>query len=264
MTIANDIVANQPESIPPPRLVPFDAPWAWLAAGWRDLWHMPILSLSYGFAFTLIAAVLAASLAARDLQALFPALAGGFLIVGPLAAVGLYEASRRLASGEPIRTVDVILAGTATRKQLLLFGAMLMFAYLLWLRIAFLLLALFLGTSALPPVSEFMHVLLFTQAGLGLLVTGSIVGGIIAAIIFAISVVSVPMLLARRTDAVSAVRASFAATLKNLQPMALWAVVIVALMLVGFTTFLVGLIVIFPLIGHATWHAYEDIYAPRR
>jgi uncharacterized membrane protein len=263
MTIANDFDASAADAVPLPRLVPFEAPWAWLAAGWRDLCQMPALSLGYGAAFMAAAALLAISLASADLQAVFPVLVGGFLLIGPLAAVGLYEASRRLTHGEPIRPSHMIRAGTAARGQLLFFGAMLMFAYLVWLRLAFLLLALFLGSTALPPLSEFMHLLLFTPAGLGLLFTGSLTGGAIAAVIFAISAVSVPLLLDRRTDAITATRASLSAIAKNPKPMALWAALIAALMTAGFATLLVGLIVVFPLIGHATWHAYEDIYTAR-
>jgi uncharacterized membrane protein len=262
MTIANDFDASEADAIPSPRLVPFEAPWAWLASGWRDLWDVPALSLGYGAAFALAAAALAASLTARDLQAIFPVLAGGFLIVGPLAAVGLYEASRRLAVGENILPADMFRAGKLARGQLLYFGAMLLFAYLLWVRIALLLLALFLGATTLPPPSEFIQLLLFTPAGLGLLIVGSMVGGGIAAVIFAVSAVSVPMLLVRRTDVVTAARASIAAITKNPKPMALWAALVVALMAAGFATLLVGLVVVFPLIGHATWHAYADIYGP--
>jgi uncharacterized membrane protein len=264
MTIASEPGLSAAGAIPPPRLIPFEAPWAWLAAGWRDLCDMPVLSLGYGAAFAIAALMLVASLAAGDLQVLFPVLAGGLLIVGPLSAVGLYEASRRHAAGEPIHPRAIIRAGTAARGQLLFFGALLMLAYLLWVRIAFLLLALFLGTTALPPPSEFVQLLLFTPAGLGLLVVGSMIGGAIAAAIFAVSAVSVPLLLAQPTDAITAARASIAAILKNPKPMALWAALIAALMAIGFATLLVGLVVVFPLIGHATWHAYEDIYAPPR
>ncbi len=261
MTIARATGTIATDAIPQPRLIPFEAPWSWLAAGWRDLWRIPVLSLGYGSAFAIAAAVLAATLAARDLQALFPVLAGGFLIVGPLAAVGLYEASRCLASGEPIHPMGIVRASLAARGQLMFFGALLMLAYLLWVRIAFLLLALFLGTTTLPPPVQFMPLLLFTPAGLGLLSVGSIIGGGIAALIFAVSAVSVPLLVAHRTDAITAARASLAAVASNPKPMALWAALIAALMAVGFATLLIGLVFAFPLIAHATWHAYEDIYA---
>lgn len=243
-----------------PRRVPFDAPWNWLAAGWRDLWTIPKLSLTYGAAFAVGAAVMAALLWVQGWNALFLALAGGFLLVGPLFGVGLYEASRKLAANERVTFSDMISAGFAAKGQLAFFGAMLAFCYLIWMQLAFLLLMLFLSGSGLPPASEFVPTLLFTPRGVSLLIVGSIVGGIIAATVFVISAVSVPSLLVERTDAVSAARASVRAVLANPKPMALWAVLIAVMMIAGFATLFIGLALAFPLIGHATWHAYRDVY----
>jgi uncharacterized membrane protein len=240
--------------------VPFDAPWAWLAAGWRDLWAMPHVSIAYGALFAAAAMLLAVGLWAIGAPSLFLALAGGFLLIGPFVAVGLYEASRRLAAGEVPSLGDVVAAGLGARGELAFFGAILAFAFFVWLQLAFLLLMLFLGTSEVPPASTFMHTLLFTPQGLGLLIVGSIIGGIIAVVIFAISAVAVPMLLEKEVDAVTAARASIAAAVHNPKPMALWAALILAITAAGFATLLVGLAISFPLIGHATWHAYADIY----
>jgi uncharacterized membrane protein len=137
---------------------------------------------------------------------------------------------------------------------------MLLFLFLIWLQLALFLFMLFFGTTALPPASEFMYLLLLTPRGTGLLVVGSIIGGAIAAFVFSISVVGVPLLLATQTDAVSAAKASFAAVARNPKPMALWAVLIAAIMAAGFMLMLVGLVIALPLIGHATWHAYQDVY----
>jgi uncharacterized membrane protein len=252
------------EGAPRPRSVPFDAPWAWLAAGWRDVWAMPQVSIAYGAFFTAAAALLAVGLWVVGAPSLFLALAGGFLLLGPFVAVGLYEASRRLAGGEEPSLSEVVTAGLAARGELAFFGAILAFAFFVWLQIAFLLLMLFLGTSEVPPASTFMHTLLFTPRGLGLLIVGSIIGGLIAVVIFAISAVAVPMLLEKEIDAVTAARASIAAAVHNPKSMALWAALIVVIMGAGFATLLVGLAISFPLIGHATWHAYADIYGSRR
>lgn len=249
-----------PDGVPSPRVVPFDAPWEWLAAGWRDLWQEPVLSLGYGAAFAIVAGLLLATLSLDGIPALFPTLAGGFLLIGPVCAVGLYEISRRLGRHEPIELGDVVGAGVEARGQLAFFGSFLMFLLVAWMWLAFLLLMLFLGTSGVPPPSEFMRTLLFTPKGLGLLVVGSICGGLLAVLVFAISALSVPMLLVRRMDAVSAARASVAAVVANPKTMALWAALIVVMMAAGFATFLVGLVIAFPLIGHATWHAYVAIY----
>lgn len=243
-----------------PRRVAFDAPWGWLASGWRDLWQAPGVSLAYGGAFALAAFVLVLGLWRQEAQSLFLVLAGGFLLIGPLVAVGLYEASRRLARGEKIALRDVVWAGLSAEGQLGFFGAILLFAFMVWLQIAFLLLMLFFGSSGLPDPSALMQALLLTPRGLGLLVVGTLAGAVLAAIVFAISAVAIPYLLERRTDAVSAARASIAAVAHNPKPMALWAALIVVIMGAGFATLLVGLIVAFPLIGHATWHAYAAIY----
>jgi uncharacterized membrane protein len=114
-----------------------------------------------------------------------------------------------------------------------------------------------------PPASEFVPTLLFTPHGLGLLVTGTIVGAVIAFIVFAISAISVPLLMTQRIDAVTAMAASVAAVRLNPKAMMLWAALIAGLMALGIATIFAGLVVVFPLIGHATWHAYRDLAKDR-
>ena len=249
-----------PSALRAPARVPFDAPWMWLAAGWRDLWQTPQIGLVYGAAFALGACGLALALYAVGAHALFPALGGGFLLLAPFLAMGLYETSRRLAAGEPVSLGRAMGAGFAARGQLSFFGVVLMVVFLVWLELAFILLVLFMGGRGLPPPSEFVATLLFTLPGLGLLIVGSIVGGLLAALVFAISAVAVPMLLVEQTDAVTAMRASVRAVAANPKPMALWAALIAVMIGAGFVTLLAGLIVAFPLVGHATWHAYRTIY----
>jgi uncharacterized membrane protein len=240
------------------RRVAFDAPWAWLAAGWRDLWTVPAISLAYGALFATIAAGLALGLTVGGMEALILALGGGFLLIGPIAAVGLYETSRRLEAGERV-TMGALLEGArAAPGQLGFFGAVLAFCHFIWLQLASLLFMLFFGGRPIPPVSDFVPTLLFTPHGLGLLVTGTIVGGAVAAVVFTISVVSVPLLMTRRIDAVSAMAASARTVAVNWQPMALWAALIAGFMALGIATLFVGLVVMFPLVGHATWHAFRD------
>lgn len=239
--------------------VAFDAPWNWLAAGWRDMWRVPRISLTYGALFAALSVALTLGLLMTGLPSLVMAMAGGFLLIGPAAAVGLYETSRRLENGEQPRLGEILKAGLRAPGQLGFFGAILAFLYIVWLQLAFLLFMLFLGSRGLPPPSEFVPTLLFTPHGLGLLVAGTIVGSVLAAAAFAISVISVPLLLARRTDAITAISASLTAVVANPKPMALWAALIAGFMALGIATLYVGLIVAFPLIGHATWHAYRDL-----
>ena len=109
------------------------------------------------------------------------------------------------------------------------------------------------------PASELVAALLLTNHGLGLLVTGTVVGGMLAVVVFSISVISVPLLMTERVDAVTAIAASLRAVWLNPKAMALWAGLIASFMALGLASLFVGLIVAFPLIGHATWHAYRDL-----
>jgi uncharacterized membrane protein len=239
--------------------VSFEAPWEWLAAGWRDLWTHPAISLSYGAVFAVAAGVLVAAMMQEGWQAAVPALAGGFLLIGPMLAVGLYEESRRLEAGEPIDPRDIMLVGVRSPGQLAMLGVLLLIIFFVWIEVAFGLFTEFLGAREMPPMAEFLTTLLFTPRGVGLLVAGTAAGAVLAAVVFAITAVSVPLLMVREVDVVSAAMASLTAVRLNLRPMALWAALIAGMMAVGFATLFVGLIVLFPLIGHATWHAYKDL-----
>lgn len=243
------------------RRIPFDAPWYWLAAGWRDLWTAPLISIGYGFLFALIALGLTAGLTVVGWQALILPLAGGFLLLGPLAAVGLYEVSRRLERGESVRVQDIVAALRNAPGQVRFFGAVLAFVFFVWGNLAFTLLMGFLGPSVLLPLSEFVRILLFTPQGLGLLVAGTAVGGILAVIVYAISAISVPLLMTREVDVVTAMLASLEAVLENPRPMVLWGALIAGFILLGVATGFVGFVVAFPLIGHATWHAFRALVA---
>jgi uncharacterized membrane protein len=241
------------------RRIPFDAPWDWLAAGWRDLCSVPQVSLAYGAAFAVLALAIAAGLLQFGMQSLILALAGGFLLIGPLVAVGLYETSWRLETGKPISLREVAFAGLKAPGQLGFFGVILTFAFAVWVQLAFLMFMLFMGSRVLPPANEFVPTLLFTPHGLGLLVAGTVVGGVLATIIFSISAISVPLLLTRPVDAVTAMAASVEAVVKNPKPMALWAALIASFMALGTASLFVGLAIAFPLIGHATWHAFRSL-----
>ncbi|MEM9027682.1 MAG: DUF2189 domain-containing protein [Pseudomonadota bacterium] len=241
------------------RSVAFEAPWDWLSAGWVDLWRHPGVSLTYGAAFSCIAVGLLIGLFQYGWQSMILALGGGFLILGPFVAVGLYDVSRRIEAGEPVSLSTAAAAASRAKGQLSFMGAILFFAFFVWVQIALLLFMLFIGTTGFPPPSQFIPTLLFTLQGLGLLVVGTSVGAAIASVIFVMTVVSVPMLLEQEVDAVTAMATSYAAVRANPHAMALWAALIAGFIALGLATMLVGLVFAFPLIAHATWHAYRDI-----
>lgn len=239
--------------------ISMNAPWEWLAKGWADLWKKPALSLGYGLVFSAGAAALTVALTYMELTAYIFIFAGGFMLIGPMMAVGLYELSRRHAHDEPATLTDIMFVKTRAPGQLSFIALALLLAFLAWIRIASLLVALVFGITGFPPLSEFIPTLLFTWPGLALLSFGSLVGGLIAFGIFAISATSVPLLMVRKVDAMTAIILSIKAVKTNFWPMLLWAWLIALMMAFGFGTLYFGLMFVFPLIGHATWHALNDL-----
>lgn len=260
MSATNEINKDGgPDPMPTVRRIAKDAPWEWLAAGWRDMWATKSISLLYGFVFAAIASALTLAMTALNLSSLVITLGAGFILLGPVLAVGLYEMSRRLEAGETIVLKEVIMVRTKSPAQLMFLGMMLMIAFLVWIRVATLLFALFYGLQGFPPLSQFLSELLFTARGLALFTVGCAVGGVLAMIVFAISAISVPLLMVRNVDAVSAMLLSIEAVRKNLVPMILWAWLIALMIGFGIATLFAGLIITFPLIGHATWHAFQAL-----
>jgi len=248
-----------PSETPEIRKVAFDAPWEWLAAGWRDVRAAPQISLAYGAVFAVFAYVGVLELTRFEALPLLLPLAFGFLLVGPIFAAGLYEISRRRELGEPITYRAVAHAVWAQRDQLASFGVLLLVLYFFWMNVAFLLFMLFFGPANFPPPAEFINALLFTGHGRGLLAAGMAAGAVFAAGAYTISVIAAPMIFDRKVDAVTAMIASAQAVWKNLPAMILWAVLIAALTALGLVTLFAGLVITFPLIGHATWHAYKEL-----
>ncbi len=240
------------------RAVSMDDPLTWLSAGWRDMQRAPVLSLGYGLAFVLIAFAGTAVLWKAGLELLIPVLAGGFGLVGPLLAVGLYEISRRIESGEPLTVRNVVFVKTAEPLQLAYMGFALLFMYFVWLRTAMLIYAGFAQYSYIP-LDQFPLFLFGTPAGLSLLVVGTGIGAFFAMIVFAATALSVPMLMDRHVDVITAMTASVRIVANNLGPMLIWAWLIAFMIAFGCATLFLGLIVAFPVLGHATWHAYRSL-----
>lgn len=241
------------------RRVPLDAPWEWLAKGWRDLCAMPAVSALYGGSVAMIAWLLAGYLRSIDAGALLPVAAAGYALVAPVLAAGLYQASRLREANESVTVQKIFAIPADAYGRLAFFGVPLLLAYFVWVLVAFVLLMLFLGTSAVPPADRLFHTLLFTNQGLGLLFTGTFAGALLAFGIFSMSTVAVPMLLERDVNVVSALATSVRAVSFNFGPMLLWAGLIAGFVALGMLTLFVGLAVAFPLLGYATWHAYRDL-----
>jgi len=234
----------------------------WLSAGWKDFWIRPASSLCYGVSVFLLLALCAWGLVAFGLDyILFPALAG-FMIVAPFLAIGLYEKSRAIEEGRPFDFVSMLIVRPRAGAQVFFTGLLLCLLMLLWMRAAVLLYALFFGVTPFPGLDRITDMLFGTAYGWTMLAVGTAIGGIFAAFAFAISVFSVPMLLDRRVDALTAMATSMKLVWNNTGPMVAWGAMVILLFAVGVVTGFVGMIIVFPLLGHATWRAYRAV-APR-
>lgn len=235
------------------------AAFSWLAAGWRDLTVQPLTSLIYGALVFLVSLAIVVGLFTLGWDhILFPAFAG-FMVVGPLLATGLYEKSRRIAAGEPVGLTQMIVVRPKSGGQILFTGVLLCLLMLLWMRAAVIIYALFFGLRPFPGLDHIVPMLFTTPTGWAMLIVGSLVGGLFAAFSFAISAFSIPMLLNERIDALTAMGTSTALVWNNLPVMLTWGAIVLGMFLVSLATGLVGLIVVFPLLGHGTWHAYQAI-----
>jgi uncharacterized membrane protein len=258
-TIDKTEAAPVPLALQRRRNLPASAAFGWLAKGWRDLWNGPAPSLAYGLAVFAVSLGIVWGLFSLGLDyILFPALAG-FMVVGPLVAIGLYQKSRDLEEGRPASLDRMIFVRAASGGQVWFTGAILCLLMLVWMRAAVIIYALFFGLRPFPGLDHIVPMLMGTPEGWGMLVVGTAVGGLFAAFSFAISTFAVPMLLAEKTDAFTAMGTSISLVWNNLPVMIAWGAIVLVLFLVSIATGLVGLIIAFPLLGHATWHSYKAI-----
>ena len=231
-------------------------PWHWLKLGWQDLSGSPGASLAYGVFYAAVGYLILAY--ALDRPYLFTAAISGFMLIGPVAAAGLYEISRRRERGEPCGLHASVTGLRHHGDSLLYFGLLLAITLILWERSSAILFALLYDAGA-PSAGNFLSDIFLSGEHLPFVIAYLLVGGVLAAVVFALSVVSVPMLMDRDTDIATAMMTSARAVAHNPAPMALWAAILVGAMALGFATLMVGMVVLLPLIGHATWHAYKEL-----
>jgi uncharacterized membrane protein len=180
------------------------------------------------------------------------------MIVGPFMGLAFYEVSRRRASGEPITFGTIATAITRNPRHFGVMGFILLLILLTWIRIGAMIFMLYWGMDP-PPLHDLIVNTFLRPESLPFLVLGTAVGAVFAGLTFAVSVVSIPMMLDRRVDVLTAVVTSVRVVRHNPAVMLFWAILIVGFVGVGIATLFLGLIVALPLIGHASWHAYKDL-----
>jgi len=234
------------------------APLRWISRGFDDFRACPLPSLFYGFCFAGMGLLITTVF--EHAYQYTAALTSGFLLLGPFLAMGLYEISRRRERDEACLLAPTLTVWKRNVGNLGIFAVVLGIIFLVWARASLVIFALFY-TDEMPNLSGFLTQLLsFDNVEFLLVYFG--IGLVFATIVFAVSVVSIPLMLDRNQDAITSMLASISALAHNPLSMAMWAVMIVGLAAIGFLSFHLGLVVLMPIVGHATWHAYRDLMAP--
>lgn len=237
----------------------FDA----LSRGWADFREKPSHYVFLGLIYPIAGVVLAAWSSGADMLPLLYPLASGFALIGPVAAIGLYEISRRREAGMDTswrHAFDV--RHSPAMPSIIAIAAMLFVLFVAWLVIAQSLYAQMIGLEPPASLSAFLDGIVHTEAGWSLIMVGNAVGFVFAAIVLSTVVVSFPLLLDRDVGAVAAVQTSIRATLVNPVPVAVWGMIVAAGLVIGSIPVFVGLAVIMPVLGHATWHLYRKMVEP--
>jgi uncharacterized membrane protein len=237
------------------RQVPMTRPFIWLGRGWEDLKDHPMASLAYGALVSLMGGII---LVFNHHPFMIAGSISAFLLFGPIMTVGLCELSRRRDSGEPRDFENSLRALRHNRAGLYGFANRLLLVSIIWILLSSMMLQAALGDIA-PSLASTVWGDVLRQLSTAQLIAYLGAGGILATVIFAISVVSVPMILDLNADANSAIKTSLRVTLRDLPAVMVWAGLIVLLVGLGFATMLIGMVVVFPLLGHATWYAYRDL-----
>jgi uncharacterized membrane protein len=233
-----------------------------LIRGLRDFQAYPLYGLVLGGLYAAGGTIIVLCLTAFGMVYFAYPLAAGFALIGPFVAIGLYEISRRRESGEKI-SVAAIWSAVRGRSEIGWMAFVSLFFFVVWMYQVRLLIALLLGLNAsFSSLREFVTVVLTTDEGRLFLLIGNFEGAVLSLILFALTVVSFPLLLERDVDFVTAMVTSVRAVVASPGPMIGWAALIVVLLIVSVIPWFLGLLVTLPVLGHTTWHLYRRIVAP--
>ena len=234
-----------------------------LARGADDFYAMPTHAIILCVIYPVVGILLARLAFGYSVLPLLYPLAAGFVLVGPLAALGLYELSRRREAGLDVSASHVLdVVNSSSIGGIIALGLLLLAVFVTWIAIANAIYVADFGYARPASISSFVRDVLTTGAGWNLIVIGNFVGFLFAVVALSISAVSFPMLLDRDVGAAGALLTSVRVVIANPVTMALWGLIVAALLLIGSLPFFLGLAVVLPILGHATWHLYRKVVVP--
>jgi uncharacterized membrane protein len=234
-----------------------------VAKGVDDFLAMPTHVIFLAVIYPVVGLLLAAITFGYDLMPLLFPLAGGFALIGPFAAIGLYELSRQRERGVEVSWKHAFgLLRYPSLDAIAAMGLVLMIVFLIWLATAQLLYQSLFGYALPESIRQFLSDILTTPAGWTLIIAGNGIGFLFAALAMTISVVSFPLLLDRDVGVIVAMHTSVGAVLRNPLMMAVWGLFVAAALVIGSLPFFVGLAVVLPVLAHSTWHLYRKVVEP--
>src|SRR3954451_105448 len=234
-----------------------------LRLGWEDFKAVPSHAIILCVIYPVLGLVLARTVLGYSVLPLLFPLAAGFALLGPFAALGLYELSYRRERGEEPSAADALeVLRSPSFGAMLGLGALLLALFVVWIATAQAIYVATFGYEAAAGIPDFARRILTTSQGWWLIVVGCGVGFLFALVALCISVVSFPLMLDRHAGAGDAMVTSLRAVARNPMPMAVWGLIVAALLVAGSLPFFLGLAVVIPLLGHATWHLYRETIEP--
>lgn len=248
-TLWHEIVVNR---------ISLSEPFEWLSKGWQDMRDAGRYSLAYGAVIVLVSGLMTLALVVTENLFLLPFLISGFFLIAPAVGIGLYQMSAHLERGEPLKTCNALEAWKQNQAHISIVTAGLFIILQLWIAANFVLFSL-LYSGISPPLDNFFSTIFLSEEGRAFSIASIAIGFFFAWCAYAISAVTVPMLLDHKVDGFTAIRFSIKAVLQNMPAMMLWAFLIVLIVGFGMIFFYLGLLVALPLIGHGTWHAYRSL-----
>ncbi|WP_245440088.1 DUF2189 domain-containing protein [Mesorhizobium sp. Z1-4] len=229
-----------------------------LMAGLADFARAPLYGIGIGAIFALVGVLIVLGLTVWDIPWMIYPFAIGFPLIGPFAAVGLFEVSRRLERGEPLGWPAIFSAIWRQRgRELSWMAFVMLFFFWIWMYQVRLLIALFLGRMSFATLEKFFNIVLYTPEGWLFLAVGHLIGAALALLLFSITVVSIPLLMERNYDFVTAMITSVKTVVASPFVMLGWGVFVTLAIIAASLPLFAGLMVVLPILGHATWHIYK-------